>query len=221
MPAVGYIYVLYDIFMQPIFSRNDDYNKIAFLNWRIQNGGDLRNILNLAEGYLDASILLAKQCLADNEDKKADIVIFPILTNANHGIELYLKAINWILNKIKDSERKIEGSHNIKQIFQLVKSKIPTYGGQLTLKEFNSSMVELESYIIELFDKVEATPKDDKMDFSRYPFSNSYDNHFYVNAIGNVEIDLENFVCRFETIKEKLETMSDFLYYQELNQEWY
>lgn len=184
--------------MQPIFSRNDDYNKIAFLNWRVKKGGELRNLLNLAEGYLDASILLAKECLVDNDDKKADILICPILTNANHGIELYLKAINWIINKIKGSNKRIEGSHNIKQIFQLVKSKIPNYGGQLTLKDFNSSMEELESYITELFDKVEATPKDDKMDFSRYPFSNKYDNHFYVNAIGNVEIDLENFVSRFE-----------------------
>ena len=178
-------------------------------------------MLNLAEGYLDASILLAKQCLAYNDDKKEDILIFPILTNANHGIELYLKAINWILNKLKESDKKIEGSHNIKQIFQLVKSKISSYGGQLSLKEFNSSMSELESYITELFDKVDATPKDDKMDFSRYPFSNNYNNHFYVDAIGNVEIDLENFVSRFKIIRERLETMSDFLYYQELNREWY
>ena len=103
-------------------------------------------MLNLAEGYLDASILLAKQCLAYNDDKKEDILIFPILTNANHGIELYLKAINWILNKLKESDKKIEGSHNIKQIFQLVKSKISSYGGQLSLKEFNSSMSDFLYY---------------------------------------------------------------------------
>lgn len=206
--------------MQPIFSRNNDFNKIAFLNWRIERGEDIRNMLNLAEGYLDSSIALAKHCLDDNKDKKADILIFPILTNANHGIELYLKAMTWTLNKLLNIEKKIEGGHNIKQIFQTVRSKIKLYKGTLSLKEFNASTKELENYINELFDKVEATPKDDKMDFSRYPISNDYDNHFYVDVIGNVEIDLENFVSRFEIIKEKLETMTDFLYYQELNHDW-
>jgi hypothetical protein len=206
--------------MQPIFSRNIDFTKIAFLNWRIQNGEDIRNMLNLAEGYLDSSIALAKHCLADNEDKKADILIFPILTNANHGIELYLKAMTWTLNKLLNVEKKIEGGHNIKQILQTVRSKIKLYNGDLSLKEFNSSTKELENYINELFEKVEATPKDDKMDFSRYPISNDYDNHFYVNVIGNVEIDLENFVLRFEIIKENLDIMTSFLFYQELNQDW-
>lgn len=212
--------MLYAISMQPIFSRNIDYTKIAFLNWRIDNGGELRNMLNIAEGYLDSSIALAKYCLLDNEDKKADIIIFPILTNANHGIELYLKALNWLLNRLLNSDKKIEGRHNIKQIFQNVRAKVQLYKGNLTLKEFNASTKELEDYINELFTKIEATPKDDKMDFSRYPFSNNYDNHFYVDAIGNVEIDLENFIARFEIIKDKLETLCDFLYYQELNQQW-
>ena len=85
-------------FMKPIFSRNIDFTKIAFLNWRIDDGDDIRNMLNLAEGYLDSSLELAKVCLNDNEDKKADILIFPILSNANHGIELFLKSINWIYN---------------------------------------------------------------------------------------------------------------------------
>jgi hypothetical protein len=206
--------------MQPIFSRNPDYNKIAFLNWRIENGDDIQNLLNLAEGYLDSAIELAKLCLVDNEDKKADILIFPILTNANHGIELYLKAMIWTLNKLLNIDKKIEGSHNIKQIFQNLKSKIRIYNGNISLKEFNKSTMELEDYIKELFDKIEATVIDDKMDFSRYPIKNNYDKHFYVEALGNVEIDLENFVKRFEIIKEKLETMSDFLFYQELNNDW-
>ncbi|WP_266203739.1 hypothetical protein [Pontibacter kalidii] len=206
--------------MQPIFSRNIDFNKIAFVNWRIDKDADIRNILNLAEGYSDAAIELAKLCLSDNEDKKADILIFPILTNANHGIELYLKGLNWILNKLLESANKIEGGHNIQQIFQTLKSKIKLYKGRLSVREFEASMEELQSYITELFDKIEATPKDNKMDFSRYPFNNVYDNHFYVKSIGNIEIDLENFVFRFEKIKETLDTMSDYLYYQELNHEW-
>jgi len=206
--------------MNPIFSRNIDIDKIAFLNWRIKENNDILNLLNLADGFLLSSIELARHCLADNEHKIADILIFPILANANHGIELYLKAINWTLNEIMNSDLRIEGKHNIKQIFETVRAKVKIYNGQITTKGFNDATKELWAYITELFDKVNATTKDDRMDFPRYPFSNSYENHFYVSAIGNVEIDLENFVSRFEIIRENLENLSDFLYYQELNHDW-
>jgi hypothetical protein len=137
--------------MKPIFSGNTNYNKTAFLNWRIENGSEILNMINMAQGYLDASIMLAKHCLLNNERKKADIIIFPILTNANHGIELYLKSLGWLLNILIDSEKRIEGKHNIKQIFQNVKGKFRIYKGTFTLEDFNSSTTELNSYINELF----------------------------------------------------------------------
>ena len=58
------------------------------------------------------------------------------------------------------------------------------------------------------------------MDFSRYPFDNDYREHFYVTEMNNVEIDLENFIGRFEDIHQQLKQLTDFLFYQELNQEW-
>ena len=206
--------------MQPIFSRNIDIDKIAFINWRIAQGDDIRNLLVLADGFMSSAIELSNVCLADNQDKKADALIFPILTNANHGIELYLKAILWTLNKLTETDSKIEGRHNIKQIYETVKSRIKSYGGQVSIKGFNEQTVDLKAYVDELFTKINATPKNDKMDFSRYPFSDKYENHFYVDEIGNVEIDLENFVARFKTIHENLENLSSFLFYQELNHDW-
>jgi hypothetical protein len=56
--------------MKPIFSRNDDIDKIAFLNWRIENGSDIQNLLNLADGFILSSIELAKSGLINNEHKK-------------------------------------------------------------------------------------------------------------------------------------------------------
>lgn len=206
--------------MQPIFSRNIDIDKIAFINWRIAHDDDIRNLLVLADGFMLSAIHLAKVCLADNVDKKADALIFPILTNTNHSIELYLKAILWTLNKLIDTDSKIEGRHNIKQIYQTVKSRIKVYKGQVSVMGFNEQTIELKEYIDELFAKINATPKNDKMDFSRYPFSDDYENHFYVDEIGNVEIDLVNFITRFEIIHENLENLSAFLFYHELNQDW-
>jgi len=202
--------------MKPIFSRNDHVDKMAFLNWRVKKDNEINNILILADGYLSSSIKLAKLCLIYNRDKTADVVIFPILTNANHGIELYLKAISWMINLLMRSEKRIEKTHNIKQIFQSVKLGIKAYKGNVTEEDFSKAMMGLEAYIDELFDKIQASPKRDNMDFSRYPFSNSYESHFYVSAVGNVEVDLENFVSRFEDIKTSLENLSSYLFENEL-----
>lgn len=74
--------------IKPIFSKNEDFRKIAFLNWRMDSS-DIRSLLNLADGYFVSGLELTKQCLDDNSHNRADILIFPILTNINHGIELY------------------------------------------------------------------------------------------------------------------------------------
>lgn len=67
--------------MQPIFSRNVDYNKIAFLNWRIAKETDIINVINIADGYLSSAISLVRLCLINNKNKQADIVIFPIINS--------------------------------------------------------------------------------------------------------------------------------------------
>jgi hypothetical protein len=200
-------------FMKPIFSRHSDINKMAFMNWRMSDDDSgIRYFINLADGYLSSSIILAKQCLISNSGKQADILIFPILANANHGIELYLKALVWMLNRFLKNETKFEGRHNIDQIFRMVKAKVKQSGGSTELKDFQAGMNELETYINELVQKIEATAGDDKMDFSRYPFTKKSDKHFYVDRFNNVEVDLENFVSRFEIIKEKLSDVSEHFY---------
>lgn len=207
-------------FVQPIFSRNMDISKNAFINWQIDIGCEIVNLLVLADGFMASAIELSKICLADNQDKKADVLIFPILNNVNHGIELYLKAILWTLNKIADRDSKVEGGHNIKQIYQSLNSRIKVYGGKVSIESFNEQTVDLKAYIDELFIKINATPDNDRMDFSRYPFSRKYMSHFYVAEISNVEIDLENFVARFEKIHQNLEILSSYLFYHELSHDW-
>jgi hypothetical protein len=203
---------------QPIFSRNADYTKIAFVNWRISKGAGISNLLVLGDGFLRSAIEMGRVCLIDNRDKKADIFIFPMLANANHGIELYLKALIWILNKLIGSNSKIEKGHNIKQLYETVRAKVKLYKESMDVRTFNRNTAGLRLYIEELFSKLEATNYNDKMDFPRYPFDTEYENHFYVTALGTVDIDLENFIIRFEAIHEMLDTLSGFLYYDELQQ---
>lgn len=194
--------------LQPIFSRNEDHNKIAFMNWRVsRDASDIEKLRNMADGFMTSAIDLAKRSWLYNQNKEADILIFPMLHNANHGIELYLKAIMWALNQLMNSEKRIEGNHNIDQMFRMIKSKIKKHYGQEELKDFEEVTRELEHYIKELTAKIRATPKEDKMDFSRYPFNTKYENHFYVDVLGTVEIDVENFFRRFESIHRMLDQL--------------
>jgi hypothetical protein len=198
--------------IKPIFSRNDNIDKMAFLNWRMSSES-VTNLFDLAEGYFDSSIILTKKCLVNNEDKKADIIIFPILTCLNHGIELYLKGFTLILNDILDNNIKIDGTHNLKQLFNTLKSRIKDLDGQKGLNEFEKEFKDLSEYIEELNAKIEASPKNDKMDFSRYPFSKKDGNHFYVDKWTNIVVDLENLVKRIKRIYKKLDSFSNYLYY--------
>jgi hypothetical protein len=206
--------------MRPIFTANDDFRKSAFLNWRTSSNADILNILVLAEGFMSSAIELARLCLQNNDDKKADMLIFPILANANHGIELYLKAFLWTLNKLMKSDRQIEGGHNIQQILQSTKARLKEYKGQSSLNDFNKETEGLEQYIDELFAMIKATPKHDKMDFARYPISDKYENHFYIDELDNIQIDLENFVNRFEKVHVALDNITSYFFYQELNHEY-
>jgi len=204
--------------MKSIFSENQDIDKTAFVNWRMHDDHIL-NMLNMADGFLTAAIQLGEISLHDNTYKLADITVFAMLTNANHGIELYLKAMTWSLNEIIGNQIRIEGGHDIEQIYRTVRSRIRHYDGQISIQEFNLQTAQLKVYIDELFSKIR-TKKSDNMDFSRYPLNQKYDPHFYVVQAGNVTVDLENFVSRFREIHGKLKVMSEFLFHQELNQDW-
>jgi hypothetical protein len=170
---------------------------------------------------MTATIRLAKLCLINNNDKGADIVIFPILMNANHGIEVYLKAIMWSLNVIMKSTAKIERGHNLQRLLRSVKSKIKTYGGQIPLSDFNKGAAGLQCYLDEIFEKTQGTEKRDNMDFARYPFDTDYVNHFYVIKFGNVEVDLENFIIRIDEIHTFLDNVASFLYHNEIPDEFF
>lgn len=202
--------------MKEVFSRNENIHVTAFMNWRIEDHTPILNMINIGDGFLQSAIILAEDAILDNTWKKADIVIFPILTNANHGIELYLKGLITILNQLLKNELKTEGGHNTQQLFKTVQARIKEYKGDKWLADFNSQNGSLIEYISELFTLIESESKKDKMDFSRYPISSKGENHFYVEEIRNVVVDLPNFIERFKSIHEALEERSDYFYHQEL-----
>jgi hypothetical protein len=203
--------------MKDIFSYNSDVDKNAYMNWRIDRHNNINNMITIADGYMKASILLAKQSIADNDDKKADILIFPILFDANHAIELYLKAINWSLNILLDNGKKNEGNHDIQQIFSNVCSRVNEFEKEKEKrKQFKDLTSDLRNYIDELYSEIKKSSvktNKDNMDFSRYPFVKGYINHFYIEEFDNVVVDLESFITRFEEIGRNLDSIAKHYLY--------
>lgn len=202
---------------KPIFSRNEEIDKMAFLSWRMDFGA-ISNMINLAEGYFESAIIQTESCLQDNEWKRADILIFPILTCLNHGIELYLKANISIYNELLNNNLKVDGTHNLSQLYTTLKARIKDLDGQKASNEFEKDFKVLSDYIDELITKIQASPNNDKMDFSRYPFGKKGESHFYIDRLSTNEIDLENLLSIMNIIFEKFDTYTEYLYYDKLQQ---
>lgn len=179
----------------------------------MDSADNIENLLTLAEGYLDAALIVVSDCLKDNKRKRGDILIFPTLANANHGIELYLKGINWVLNVLAGSDRKIEGGHNIRMIYQMIRAKAGKINGTLSVNEFDQATSLLKQYIDELYTLTGTGEGNDNMDFSRYPLTKNYANHFYTNTNQNIVVDMENLTISFRQIALSLNNIANYLYY--------
>ena len=201
---------------QIINSVNDDIRKNAYLNWRTDRNDQIKNFHVMAKGYYEAAKTLADSILRDNTNKRADILVYPMLFDLNQCIELYLKMLQWMLNKLLNNTQKFENGHNLiglyatylKLMDEFEKTNSSIKGDK---KQFSSLMSSVKNYIDEI--KALVPEKNRKlMDYSRYPMMSDKDtNHFYIESIDNVTIDVEYFRDRIKTIYDSLESMFNYL----------
>lgn len=204
--------------MKNIFSPNPDVDKTAILNWRTNKHEPIHNMIIMAEGFMEAAIDTTSSALANHEfNKKGDILVFPILFNANHSIELYLKAILWMLNILLDTDSRIEGKHNILQIYKTVCKRIDEFvQDKSKRRETHKKLEGVGCYISELGERLnlQDDSKRNQMDFSRYPFDVKYRPHFFVASFDNVSIDLENLKIRLSDIGNALGIIANHYLYE-------
>lgn len=121
--------------------------------------------------------------------KKADSWIFPIMFNIVHGIEIYLKAINVILNIVLNEQNQvIQGGHDIKQLCQTSKSLILKYKNRNkneTTDQMWTAIKVIENFIENIYEKT------NDMTFARYPMDKNKNGHFYIQTLDNSVIDME------------------------------
>ena len=196
---------------------NEDIDKNAYMNWRINHHEPIQNMIVMADGYMTSVIVNAKSCLENSFDKNADILIFPMLFSLNQGIELYLKSTCWSLNILLDYKAKYEKNHDIRNIWFSVKNKIYELGFNEERPEYSFKKIinNIEPYLNELANYLKKENINDyyhNIDFSRYPVNNRDEHHFFVNQFDNVTVDLEVLLEFTSQINRDLKCLADYYY---------
>lgn len=192
--------------MDKIFTTQPDAEDTAYLKWKTESN-TIPNLLLLADSFLSSSIQLGQDCIKFNNKKSPDTLIFAMLANANHGIELYLHAYNWGLNiRLKKGEQ-FEGGLDIKKSYELILEKMEELYGIDALNEFKSNTESLKGYIDELYPLITTTAATQKAHFSRYPFSLNFEKFFYLYYPGEVGVAIEKFMEYMEKIQVELEKL--------------
>ena len=176
--------------MDSIFQYNQNVEKTAYLNWRSNKyTNQRRQLVVMGDNFFSSAYNLLQQCINDNGDKKADSWIFPIMFNIVHGIEIYLKAINVILNIVLNEQNQaIQGGHNIKQLCKKSKNLILKYKNKSkneTTDQMWTEIKVIENFIENIYIKT------DDMTCARYPMDKNKNKHFYINSLDNTVIYME------------------------------
>lgn len=203
---------------ESIFSENSNIQKNAIMNWRTDKNDDVHNMKVIGDGYKKSTLLLLRQVLIDNHDKKGDVLIFPIMFSANHVIEVYLKVIVSLQKKLLEIQAPPKLSHDIEQLLKECIANEKVLKDSIGEKEIKVKLNFTIVYIKELYSKIERIEVKNNgtvkhlhdMTFSRYANTSEKKNpppHFYVEMIENATIDLENLEVIYLMIFNDLEDL--------------
>lgn len=174
-----------------IFYGNDDYrqfgtpSKYAFLNWWMDNGcGENCNpYQHVFDNYTMGTAFLGNALLSLNDIVEsgnccnvADKLIFPILFNTWHGLELWLKSSISAFRLLVQEERKNIFGHEIISYTKELNELLHNYGCHFIISKALNSL----NLIINEFDRVNA-----HFDFARYSFDNKGKYQFYNAPYGS------------------------------------
>ena len=174
--------------LDSVFDYGSTVDTTAYLNWRVQGKTNKEQFVLLGRAFLTSAYLQLNCCLEDNGDKSADLLIFPIMFDVVHGIEVYEKAICASFSYLLGKERKVvEGGHNILQLSQTASALIDEYSigkKSRTTEQMKSAIGYVKNFTENIYSKT------NDMTFARYPLMKNGDGHFYTDTYENETVDI-------------------------------
>lgn len=178
-----------------IFNYNTSIKNTAYLNWRVNDFySEWRQLITMGYAYLDASVNLLLLILKEgNKYNQADSLIFPILFDAIHGIELYLKGLISGLQQVTPVDNlTTPWGHDIRKLSEDIKKHSLIFSGKHLSEKMTKEFNRVSTLVGELIDNIYI--ETDDMTFPRYPSRVKKKKsvpHFYVQEKENVTVDLE------------------------------
>jgi len=175
-----------------LFIDYQNHNLTAMLNWRLDYYKDCKTMqiaydfLTFGKAYLaNAIISLDTLCKSENIYNQADVLIFPILFDVWHSLELLLKSGKLLCKLINEpaKEHAHDSHHNIYTLFGEFKKEIATLG----LKKSAKIYLKEVSALIKEFDTQKAN-----FDFARYSIDKKTDSQFYNRSYKERGVDVKS-----------------------------
>lgn len=156
----------------------------AYMSWRMHSENQSWKYKEMGEGFFVSSIILLENCLDENRDRKGDAVIFPILFNVEHAIELYIKALIYLVGENGITTNMRMNKHSIKEYINelnLILSSCDTAMYDIACHDFDYLNQFLDYFFDETYD----------FTYARYPFNTSNHAQFYVDSNDNYIVDMK------------------------------
>ena len=150
------------------FYENPDIN--AYLNWRT-DAPIFASFYDVGVGYLSSSIITLQSIINNkNEGSEADSIIFPIMFNLWHGIELMLKSGILLIGEVKRVDNKFKSKgHKIDILYNLFIEELNSF----TLTQPQKDLKVLKDLIDEF------NNQNVRFDAFRYPNDSNWNEQFY------------------------------------------
>jgi len=194
-------------------------SKEAFLNWHFDDGNGRMDsdpvvqscwdYKELGFAYLKGAVVVLS-CLLDhdNYDNEADTMIFPVLFQMWHGIELLLKSGNMMCDMYLGQPVSNYSKHKIDDYSDQFRSKMKRLG-------FNKLDSNQLKEMIEFVDDVKA--KGAHFDFARYTNQSNGSKQFYNTPdsdgfVQNTIVDLHELARVLMSVTTNVKNTIDYLY---------
>lgn len=160
-------------------------NNYAFLNWMFDNsmGGKDNLAQSAQDNFVMGNAYMANAVLGlysiiynKNRCSTADTLIFSIMFDIWHGLELWLKSSIYAIDFLTDSDKKKKQNHGIDGYLNILKGELKRLGMNQTI---DIALYEVTA-LIEEFQRVNAN-----FDFARYSFDSKGNYQFYNTPSGD------------------------------------
>ena len=197
-----------------LFRTNKDITSTSILNWQLGERDRVKAFHKIALGYSSSTRYLLNSILGEQSNIVRDSLIFPVLNNFHHSIELFEKVILMMLCKLCGEQETYPTTHDINQLYKKMLEKARHYDLGYFAYLTDETKI-LRTYFDQLSVHVDLRTQ---LDFTRYSEDRGQDAHFYSKSKELISLDLAVLGLIVQEASDALENLFNGLFESYSNQ---